>query len=35
MTPLPRAYVGDPFVIRTITANPSVDGLHVDGHRFF
>ena len=34
-TPLPRAYVGDPFVIRTIAANAQVDGLHVDGHRFF
>jgi hypothetical protein len=35
VTPLPRAYVGDPFVIRTINTGPSLDGLHVDGHRFF
>jgi hypothetical protein len=35
VTPLPRAYVGDPFVIRTINAGPSLDGLKVDGHRFF
>jgi FtsP/CotA-like multicopper oxidase with cupredoxin domain len=35
ITPLPRAYPGDPFVIRTIQVGPSVDGLHVDGHRFF
>src|SRR3954468_6873040 len=34
-TPLPRAYAGDPFVIRTINASEGVDGLHVDGHRFF
>jgi hypothetical protein len=33
-TPLPRAYPGDPFVIRTIQVGPTVDGLHVDGHRF-
>ena len=34
VTPLPRAYTGDPFVIRTINVGPSVDTLHVDGHRF-
>ncbi|MGH2819265.1 MAG: multicopper oxidase domain-containing protein, partial [Actinomycetota bacterium] len=34
-TPLPRAYPGDPVVIRTINVGPSVDTLHVDGHRFF
>ena len=33
-TPLPKAYSGDPFVIRTINVGPSVDTLHVDGHRF-
>ena len=33
-TPLPRAYAGDPFVIRTINVGPGVDTLHVDGHRF-
>ncbi|MBC7645334.1 MAG: hypothetical protein H7123_09410, partial [Thermoleophilia bacterium] len=32
-TPLPRAYVGDPFVIRTINVSgTAVDTLHVDGH---
>ncbi|MDX6570981.1 MAG: hypothetical protein QOC86_137, partial [Gaiellales bacterium] len=34
-TPLPRAYAGDPFVIRTINVGDSVDTLHVDGNRFF
>jgi manganese oxidase len=34
-TPLPRAYAGDPFVIRTINASAGVDGLHIDGHRVF
>ena len=34
-TPLPRAYAGDPFVIRTINVGPSVDTLHVDGHSLF
>jgi hypothetical protein len=32
---LPRAYAGDPFVLRTVNVGPSVDSLHVDGHRFF
>jgi len=32
---LPKAYAGDPFVIRTINVGPSVDTLHLDGHRFF
>ncbi len=31
----PKAYAGDPFVIRTINVGPSVDTLHLDGHRFF
>ena len=35
MTPLPRAYAGDPFVVRTINAGPAIDQLHIDGHRFF
>ena len=34
-TPLPLAYAGDPFVIRTINVSDSVDTLHVDGHRFW
>ena len=34
VTPLPRAYAGDPFVIRTINVGPSVDTLHIDGHTF-
>ena len=34
-TPLPQAYAGDPFVIRTINVSDSVDTLHVDGSRFF
>ena len=33
-TPLPRAYPGDPFVIRTINVGPAVDTLHFDGHDF-
>jgi hypothetical protein len=33
-TPLPKAYPGDPFVIRTINVGPSVDTFHLDGHRF-
>ncbi|HUR84868.1 MAG TPA: multicopper oxidase domain-containing protein [Solirubrobacteraceae bacterium] len=34
-TPLPRAYQGDPLAIRTINVGPAIDGLKVDGHRFF
>ena len=34
-TPLPMAYAGDPFVIRTINVSDGVDTLHVDGSRFF
>ncbi len=34
-TPLPRAYVGDPFVIRTINVSSGVDTLHIDGNRTF
>ena len=34
-TILPRAYPGDPFVIRTINVSGNgVDTLHIDGHRF-
>src|SRR5262249_8718534 len=34
ITPMPLAYPGDPLVIRTINVGPTVDGLHIDGHRF-
>ena len=34
-TPIPRAYAGDPFVIRTINVSPGVDTLHIDGNRTF
>ena len=34
-TPLPRAYVGDPFVIRTISTAPRPETFALDGHRFF
>ncbi len=34
-TPIPRAYAGDPFVIRTINVSSGVDTLHIDGHRTF
>ncbi|MDQ1670065.1 MAG: hypothetical protein QOE40_2126, partial [Actinomycetota bacterium] len=34
ITPLPRAYAGDPLVIRTIQVGPTVDTLGIDGHRF-
>jgi hypothetical protein len=34
-TPMPRAYQGDPLAIRTINVGPAMDGLKVDGHRFF
>ena len=34
-TPLPRAYPGDPFVVRSVQIGPSVDTLHIDGHRIF
>jgi manganese oxidase len=30
-TPLPRAYPGDPLVIRTINVSDGVDSIHVDG----
>ena len=33
-TPIPRAYVGDPFVIRTIGLVERVGALRVQGHRF-
>jgi len=34
-TPMPRAYPGDPIVIRTIDVGPDVDALHIDGHRMW
>ena len=34
-TPIPRAYAGDPFVIRTINVSPGVDTLHIDGHQTY
>src|SRR5262249_6355698 len=34
-TPLPRAYVGDPIVIRTINVGQGMQTLHVDGFRTF
>jgi len=34
-TPLPRAYPGDPVVIRTISIAPRPDTFALDGHRFF
>ena len=34
-TPMPRAYPGDPVVIRTIDVGPDMDALHVDGHRMW
>jgi FtsP/CotA-like multicopper oxidase with cupredoxin domain len=34
-TPLPRAYPGDPFVIRTVPISPTIGTVHVDGHRFW
>ena len=33
-TPLPQAYPGDPFVVRTINVSEGVDTIHIDGHRF-
>ena len=34
-TPLPRAYRGDPFVLRTINVSGNgIDSLRLDGHRF-
>ncbi|HEX2728780.1 MAG TPA: Ig-like domain repeat protein, partial [Rubrobacteraceae bacterium] len=32
-TPLPKAYPGDPFVIRTINVSQGMQTLHIDGHR--
>jgi hypothetical protein len=34
-TRIPRAYAGDPFVIRTINVSPGVDTLHIDGHKAY
>jgi manganese oxidase len=33
-TPLPRAYPGDPIVVRTINSGPTLDTLHFDGARY-
>ena len=33
VTPLPKAYPGDPFVVRSITVNANEDTLHFDGLR--
>ena len=33
-TPMPRAYAGDPVVVRTINVGPSMDTLHFQGPRF-
>ncbi len=33
-TPMPRAYAGDPVVVRTINVGPSMDTLHFQGQRF-
>ena len=33
-TPMPRAYAGDPVVVRTINVSPSMDTLHFQGPRF-
>lgn len=33
-TVLPRAYRGDPVVIRSINVSPGVDTFEIDGHRF-
>ncbi|MCW2598860.1 MAG: uncharacterized protein JWM02_689 [Frankiales bacterium] len=35
ITPLPRAYPGDPVVIRTVQVGANVDTLGIDGHKFF
>ena len=34
MTPLPRAYPGDPVVVRTINVGPTLDTLRFTGQRF-
>jgi manganese oxidase len=34
LTPIPRAYVGDPFVFRHISVDEFMSGLRVTGHRF-
>ena len=33
-TPLPRAYPGDPFVIRYVDGGPDTNVFHISGHRF-
>ena len=33
ITPLPRAYPKDPIVMRTINVSPTLDTLHLGGHR--
>ena len=35
ITPLLRAYPGDPVVIRSIHVGPNVDSFRVDGHKFY
>ncbi|MDQ1629957.1 MAG: hypothetical protein QOI54_3701 [Actinomycetota bacterium] len=34
VTPMPRAYAGDPVVVRSINVGPSMDTLHFTGQRF-
>ena len=34
-TPLLKAYVGDPVVIRTVHVGPTIDSLRFDGHQFY
>ena len=34
LTPLPRAYPGDPLVVRTINVSPTLDTLRFTGQRF-
>ncbi|RME44148.1 MAG: hypothetical protein D6791_13805, partial [Chloroflexi bacterium] len=34
ITPLPRAYVGDPFVIRSLSVVERIGAIRVTGHRF-
>src|SRR4051795_2191501 len=34
VTPVPMAYRGDPFVLRTVNVGDAMDTFHIDGHRF-
>jgi hypothetical protein len=34
ITPIPRAYVGDPFVVRGMSVTEMMGGLRITGHRF-